>query len=108
MALYMYQGSYTNDAWKAQVKNPINRFEQIRPMIESQGGRILGAFYAFGDYDVVLILEAPDNVSMSALALAAAAGGAMKASKTTVLMSIEEGIEAMARAGDTAYRPPGA
>lgn len=108
MPIYMYQGSYTSDAWKAQVKNPLNRIEQVRPMVEGQGGRILGAYYAFGEYDLVLILEAPDNVSMSALALAAAAGGAMKASKTTVLMSIEEGIEAMGRAGGTGYRPPGA
>lgn len=108
MPIYMYQGAYTSDAWKAQVKNPINRIEQVRPMIEDQGGRILAAYYAFGDYDVVLILEAPDNVSMSTLALAAAAGGAMKASKTTVLMSIEEGIEAMGRAGGAGYHAPGA
>jgi uncharacterized protein with GYD domain len=108
MPIYMYQGSYTSDAWKAQVKNPLNRIEQVRPMIEGQGGRILGAYYAFGEYDLVLILEAPDNVSMSALALAAAAGGAIKASKTTVLLSIEEGIEAMGRAGGAGYRPPGA
>jgi uncharacterized protein with GYD domain len=108
MPIYMYQGSYTSDAWKAQVKNPLNRIEQVRPMVEGQGGRILGAYYAFGEYDLVLILEVPDNVSMSALALAAAAGGAIKASKTTVLLSIEEGIEAMGRASGAGYRPPGA
>ncbi len=76
-------------------------------MIEGQGGRILGAYYAFGEYDIVLIIEAPDNVNVSALALTAAAGGASKAGETTVLMSIEEGIEAMRRASGTGYRPPG-
>ncbi len=107
MPIYMYQASYTSEAWKTQTENPQNRIEQIRPMIEGQGGKILGAYYAFGEYDVVLIIEAPDHVSMSALALAVAGGGAIKAGKTTVLMSIEDGIEAMRRASGTGYRPPG-
>ena len=107
MPLYMYQAAYTSNAWNAQIQHPQNRIEQIRPMIEGQGGRILGAYYAFGEYDVVLIIEAPDNVAMSALALAAASGGAVKSGKTTVLMTIEEGIEAMRKASSMGYRPPG-
>jgi uncharacterized protein with GYD domain len=107
MPLYMFQASYTSEAWAAQLNNPQNRVEQVRPLIEGQGGKILGAYYAFGDYDLVMILEAPDNVSVAALALAAAAGGAVKAQRTTVLMRIEEGIEAMRRASGTGYRPPG-
>jgi uncharacterized protein with GYD domain len=103
----MFQASYTSEAWAAQLKNPQNRVEQVRPLIEGQGGKILGAYYAFGEYDLVMILEAPDNVSVAALALAAAAGGAVKAQKTTVLMRLEEGIEAMRRASGTGYRPPG-
>jgi uncharacterized protein with GYD domain len=103
----MFQAAYTAEAWKVQIDNPQNRIEQVRPMIESQGGKILGAYYAFGEYDLVIILEAPDNVSVSALALAAAAGGAVKAQKTTVLMSVEEGIEAMRRASRTGDQPPG-
>jgi len=107
MPLYMFQAAYTSEAWKAQIDNPQNRIEQVRPMLESQGGKILGAYYAFGEYDLVILLEAPDNVSVSALALAAAAGGAVNAQKTTVLMSIEEGIAAMRKASGTGYRPPG-
>jgi uncharacterized protein with GYD domain len=76
-------------------------------MIEAQGGRLLSAYYAFGEYDVVLIVELPDNASVSAIALAVAGSGALKAQKTTVLMSIEEGLEAMRRASGTGYRPPG-
>lgn len=56
---------------------------------------------------MVAIIEAPDNVSYSAVALAVAGGGALKEGKTTVLMSIEEGLEAMRRASGTGYRPPG-
>jgi uncharacterized protein with GYD domain len=67
----------------------------------------LGAYYAFGEHDVVLIAEFPDNVSAAAIALTVAAGGAAKEFKTTVLLSVDEVLEAMRRAGRAAYRPPG-
>jgi uncharacterized protein with GYD domain len=107
MALYMYQASYTSEAWAEQLKNPQNRLEQMRPVVEAAGGKLLAFYYAFGEYDVVAIMEAPDNVSISALALAVAAGGAIKTGKTTVLLTPEEGLEAMRKAGGTGYRPPG-
>jgi uncharacterized protein with GYD domain len=107
MPLYMYQASYTSEAWAEQLKNPQNRLEQMRPVVEAAGGKLLAFYYAFGEYDVVAIMEAPDNVSASALALAVAAGGAAKTGKTTVLMSPEEGLEAMRKASGTGYRPPG-
>ena len=107
MPLYMYQASYTSEAWKTQIQNPQNRLEQVRPMVEANGGKILGLYYAFGEYDVVGIIEAPDNVSISALAIAIAGSGALKDGKTTPLMSVEEGLEAMRRASGTGYRPPG-
>jgi uncharacterized protein with GYD domain len=107
MALYMFQAAYANEAWATQTRNPQNRAEQVRPIIEAFGGKLLSFYYAFGEYDVVAIMEAPDNVSVSALAIAVAGGGAMKAQKTTVLMSVEEGLEAMRRASRTGYRPPG-
>ena len=107
MAIYMFQGAYTSEAWAAQIRNPQNRFEIVWQIIEAQGGKILSGYYAFGEYDIVAIVELPDNVSYSALVLALAGGGAFKAQKTTVLMSIEEGLEAMRRASGTGYRPPG-
>jgi uncharacterized protein with GYD domain len=107
MPLYMFQAAYTSEAWAAQISNPQNRIEQVRPVIERLGGKILSAYYAFGEYDLVAIIEAPDNVSVAALTLAVAAGGGMKAQKTTVLMSIEDGLAAMRRASGTGYRPPG-
>jgi uncharacterized protein with GYD domain len=107
MAKYLFQATYTSDAWAAQVKNPHNRVEALRPVIEGLGGRIESAYFAFGEYDAVAIFDMPDNVSMAAFSLAAAAGGAVKAVKTTPLMSIEEGMEAMRKASGTEYRPPG-
>lgn len=107
MPLYMFQAAYTSDTWATQIKNPQNRAEQMRPLIEAAGGKLLAFYYAFGEYDVVAIMEAPDHVTASALALVVAGGGAAKAQKTTVLMSVEEGIEAMKRASSIGYRPPG-
>jgi uncharacterized protein with GYD domain len=107
MTHYLIEVTYTGDAWAAQVSNPQNRIEAIRPVIERLGGRIESAYYAFGEYDVVGIMEMPDNVSAAALSLAAAAGGAVKAIKTIPLMTIEEGIEAMRKAAGAGYRPPG-
>ncbi|MDO8476677.1 MAG: GYD domain-containing protein [Candidatus Rokubacteria bacterium] len=107
MPIYMFQESYTSEAWAVQIRNPQNRMEVARRLIEAQGGKLLSAYYAFGEDDVVLIAELPDNVSAAAIALTVAGGGAAKALKTTVLMSVEEGLEAMRRAGGTGYRPPG-
>ena len=108
MAKYLFQATYTSEAWAVQVQNPQNRTETVvRPALERLGGRIECVYYAFGEYDLVAIVEMPDNISMAAMALAVSAGGAMKASKTTPLMTIEDGIEAMRKASGTGYRAPG-
>jgi uncharacterized protein with GYD domain len=107
MARYLFQASYTSEAWEAQVSHPQNRIEVIRPVIERLGGRLENAYLSFGDYDVVVIAEMPDAISAAAFALATSAGGALKAIKTTPLLTIEEGIEAMKKAAGVGYRPPG-
>src|SRR5258705_6741604 len=87
MALYMYQAAYTSESWAAQLKNPQNRVEAVgRAACEAVGGKLIGSWYCFGEYDLVIIADVPDNESMSAIAMAIAAGGALKAGKTTVLM----------------------
>jgi uncharacterized protein with GYD domain len=107
MSLYLVQVAYTNEAWGAQLNNPLDRREVVGPVIERLGGYIESAYYAFGDYDVVLIIEMPDDVSAAAFSLAVSAGGAVKAIRTTPLLTIEEGIEAMKKAAGAGYRPPG-
>ena len=107
MAYYMFQGAYTPEAWATMVSNPQNRAQLVRPVIESLGGRWVDAWLAFGEYDVIVIAELPDNVSAAAFSLAVNAGGALKAAKTTPLMTIDEGMEAMRKAGRAGYRPPG-
>ena len=108
MPIFMYQAAYTPESWAAQLKNPQNRVETVgRQACEAVGGKCLGGWYSFGEYDLVIIADVPDNESMSAIALAIAAGGAIKASKTTVLMTATEGVAGMRKAEAVAkiYKP---
>ncbi len=107
MPYYMLQGAYTSEAWAAQVAKPQNRIEIVRPLFESLGGRIESAYFAFGEYDVVVIAEFPDNVSAAAISVAINSSGAFKTAKTTPLMTMDDGLEVMRKAGGTGYRPPG-
>jgi len=108
MPLYMYQAAYTPESWAAQIKNPQNRMDTVGHQVcESEGGKLIGAWLCFGDYDFVIIADVPDNKSMAAIALAVGAGGAIKASKTTVLMTGTDGVGALEKANtvSTAYSP---
>lgn len=106
MALYMYQGAYSAESWAAQVADPQNRVQAVGQLAcESVGGKLVGGWLSFGDYDIVLILDVPDNTSAAAIGMAVAAAGAIKASKTTVLMSGEDGVAALQKAASVSYTP---
>jgi len=107
MAYYMYQASFTAEAWAKMVKEPQDREKALRPAIEKLGGKLIGYWMAFGDADAVVIVQLPDNASAAAASLAATAGGAVRALKTTALMSIDESMQAMKKAQSVAYRAPG-
>ena len=63
-------------------------------------------YFSFGDSDVVVITEAPDNVTAASAVIAIARAGAVTDVKTTVLMSYDDGIEALRRSGSMGYSPP--
>ena len=67
MPHYLLQVTYTPEAWAAQLKDPRDRLEVMRPVLERLGGRVESAYFAFGEYDAIVILEAPDNISAAAL-----------------------------------------
>ena len=106
MSVYMIQASYTSGAWGKLVQRPENRMEALRPVIEKLGGQLLAWYYSFGEYDVLLLLEVSSNVNAAAASMAVAAGGAVKAIKTTPLMSPEDGFDALLLAQGAGYRPP--
>ena len=108
MPLYLTKFSYTAETWARLIGNPEDRRQAAQSYIESVGGSVHGFWYAFGPHDGYALWEAPDNVSMAGVALAIGAGGALSSWDTTVLLTVEETMEALRRAQQVAYRPPGA
>jgi uncharacterized protein with GYD domain len=107
MATYLMRFSYTPETWSTLIQNPEDRRDAARAYAEQVGGTLHGFWYGFGEYDGFAIFEAPDNVSMAGLVLAIAAGGALSSVETTVLMTVEETLEALAKSKDIGYRRPG-
>jgi uncharacterized protein with GYD domain len=105
MPHYLVQVSYTAEGWAALLKKPQNRIEAVRPAVEKLGGKIEGAWFAFGESDVIVVLDMPDNTSAAALAMAFASGGACKSCKTTPLLTIEDGLEALKQGAKAGYKP---
>lgn len=105
MATYMLQVAYSSAALSALIGNPQNREEAVRKPIEKLGGKIIGFWHSFGEYDTVGIIEMPDTISIAAYAIAVAAGGSVKAQRTTPLFSAEEGMAAMKKAATSGYKP---
>ncbi|HEV7956805.1 MAG: hypothetical protein JWL94_1147 [Microbacteriaceae bacterium] len=108
MPLYLTRFSYTPDTWARMIGKPEDRREAARTYIESVDGELHGFWYAFGEHDGYTLWEAPDNVSMAAVALAIGAGGAMSSFETTVLMTVGDTLDALRKAEQVRYRPPGA
>jgi uncharacterized protein with GYD domain len=106
MPLYMSQFAYTSGAWAALVKNPQNREDVLRALIEKLGGRLVSFYYCFGEYDGVFVSEMPDETTLAAAAFAAISPGHVKAIKTTTLLTTEQTVEAMRKAGAQTYQAP--
>jgi uncharacterized protein with GYD domain len=107
MAMYLTRFSYTPETWARLIQQPEDRRAAAQAYIESVGGKLHGFWYAFGESDGWNLWEAPDNVSMAAVALAIGAGGALRSIETTVLLTVEELTEALGKAKSVRYRPPG-
>ena len=108
MPFYLSRFSYTPETWARLIGNPEDRRDAAKAYIESVGGKLHGFWYAFGTHDGYNLWEAPDNVSMAAVALAIAAGGALSSFETTVLLTVDETMDALRKAGQIQYRAPGA
>ena len=106
MALYMAQFAYTAEALATMAKNPQDRSVPSRELIEKSGGRMISFYFCFGEYDGVAIYEAPDDTTVSAISMAAASPGHLKASHTTKLFTVEETMEAMRKAGSLTFQGP--
>ena len=106
MAFYMIQGAYTAEAMATMAKNPQDRSVPVRELVQKLGGRLISLYFCFGEYDVVVLVELPDDSAATAVAMAAVSPGHLKAYKTTKLFTIEETMEAMRKAGSLAFPGP--
>jgi uncharacterized protein with GYD domain len=106
MARYLIQGAYSADSWAALIGSPHDRSAPIKNVVEQAGGHLECFYFSFGQYDVVSIVDLPDNVTAAAVVIKAAAGRALKDVRTTPLLTIDESIEALTRAQDVNYQPP--
>jgi uncharacterized protein with GYD domain len=106
MALYMVQFAYTAEALATMAKNPQDRSVPSRELIQKMGGQLIGFYSCFGEYDGVAIYEAPDDITATAISMAAVSPGHLKASHTTKLYTVEETIEAMRKASSVTFQGP--
>ena len=106
MAVYMSQFAYTAEAVASMAKNPQDRSKPVSELMQKLGGRLIGFYFCFGEYDTLTIFEAPDDTDALAASLAAVAPGHLKAIKTTRLFTGEETMEAMRKAGSLAFQGP--
>jgi uncharacterized protein with GYD domain len=108
MPLYLSRFNYTPETWARLIAKPEDRRKAAQEYIESVGGKLHGFWYAFGEHDGFTLWEAPDNVSMAAVALAISGGGALSSLETTVLLTVDETIDALGKVEQVKYRAPGA
>ena len=106
MPSYLIQLSYTPETLAALIKRPQDRRAAVKKLTDQIGGKLVGSWLSFGEFDAILVIEAPDNVSAAACSLVVSASGAFKRFQTTPLLSIEEGMAAMKKAGKINYKPP--
>ncbi len=111
MPTYMSQFSYATETWQQLANNPEDRSDAIEPLLESLGGRLIAVYYAFGDYDGVVIFEAPDGTTAAAAVIAAILPGHVASVKTTRLLTVDEMQAALGKikivAEKTSYDRPG-
>jgi uncharacterized protein with GYD domain len=97
--IFIIQGRYTTEAMAAMVARPEDRAKEARKLLEAAGGTFLGSYFTFGDYDFAVICEFDDPQALTSAVIAAAAGGSLAATRTTVGMNWSEAKAAFGGAG---------
>ena len=105
MPKYLLQASYLAEGVKGLLKEGgTGRHAAVKKAFKSVGGKVEGFYFGFGETDVYVIADVPDNASMAAVALTVAATGTVRVT-TTALMTPEEVDKAVKKS--PSYRPPG-
>lgn len=105
MPKYLVQASYTGEGLKGLRKDKASgRQAAVKKALEALGGKLESMYFAFGEHDVVAILDMPDNASAAAFSMASSASGVVR-TKTIALMTVEEADKALAT--NVSFRAPG-
>ena len=104
MSLYMYQFKYTPAAWAAFAKKPEDRRAVVDELLKKLGGKLVSAYYTFGEWDGLVIYEAPNEITAMAAIVTIITPGHIEATKTTVLFTTDDAIKAMNMAGALEFR----
>ena len=102
MPIYITQGRYTREAIKGMIVKPEDRADAVGRAMAKAGGRLIGYYLTFGDYDFLAIADMPSEIQMAAVLLAAAGGGGVSDLRTMLAMTSVEAKGAFAAAGDLA------
>jgi uncharacterized protein with GYD domain len=106
MPLYMYQASYTAKSMADQLKAPQDPLELIRPTLQELGATMVVAGFPFGEYDLVVVYEAPDDMTAASVAMGVAAAGEVRSGKTTRLLSGQEWLDSLRKRRIVTSRKP--
>ena len=107
MPTYLIQAVLTPETWAKLIENPEDRRGPSEEGARLYGGKILGYWYAFGEYDVYGVFEAPDGITAAMMQATISAGGGYSRVKITQLVTVDEMLEALKRAQTFPYTPPG-
>jgi uncharacterized protein with GYD domain len=102
LPIYITQGRYTRDAVKGMIIRPEDRADAVSRLLSKAGGRLVGYYLTFGEYDFLVIADIPNDIQAAAALLAAASGGGVTDLKTTVALTSVEAKGAFAAASDLA------
>jgi uncharacterized protein with GYD domain len=106
MPLYMAEFGYKPEVWAGLVQSPEDRKQKVSRMLEESGAKLRELWYAFGEQDGFALIEAPDNVTAAGISIAITSSGAFRMFKTTVLMTQDETLKALEKAGAVHYEAP--
>ncbi len=105
MPKYLLTASYTAEGIKGLVKDGGTKRRAVAArLIESLGGKIEALYFAFGETDVIAIVDLPDNAAAAAASLTIGGTGALRGN-LTVLLTPDEIDQAVKKSGS--YTAPG-
>ena len=102
MPIFITQGRYTQQAMKGMVAKPEDRADEVRKLFEQSGCRLTSYYMTFGEYDFIIIAEAPDANAMLSVLAVAASGGGVTDLRTTLAVTTAEAKAAFGAASKSA------